>query len=571
MDIRRIQQRLNSATSKESQNVDNFLKVNLESSSRLLPTDQINKIIDVGEQFNKERQSSKFYRLIGTLYPLVSNVLFNITGSRSWSSFNDPIFKKPPLNSVNTGKDDLTYSKSIDTYLREVDGWWGYFDPDIRKSGLCNYFDMEPTRNRFSFTPDINNANKKNWELTITYPYISDKTHYMVNDGLIIFDKQSVSIGGRNMIALGTPVLHNLTIGNTVRINGTNFDGDYTVISTGLNNGDLKGYYFAIDLDDSVTNIGSNSRMKKVFAGQESEYYFRKFKKIKTRSSSVVETDDYEIYNVAFSQNIYNDPITQFVFNEDIDVSDLTDNLGRPLSELYLTMVKTNSSDNVFSFGSVSSGIEVPFMAELNNSSNSGLAYLRDIPVIHKIHNGGSSPFPTHTPLESNITISDTDFYGDVVEYNRFQVIETVLGNVCHRFNTINRETIPVNTSVAQGARQEGYYYKAHQLIKIRDFSTYIEQGDLSTFNIPSYAEDLGDGRFLWRDLLDIGFNDAKENTLDYPFLNGSHYIYQNYCFGIKRQDPFAHWELYYPTFPGDPIGDSMTDNFTINQDDDVC
>jgi hypothetical protein len=50
---------------------------------------------------------------------------------------------------------------------------------------------------------------------------------------------------------------------------------------------------------------------------------------------------------------------SQFVFNEDIDISELTDNLGRPLTELYLTTIKTDS-DSLFS--SVSSGIDTPFM-----------------------------------------------------------------------------------------------------------------------------------------------------------------------------------------------------------------
>jgi hypothetical protein len=35
---------------------------------------------------------------------------------------------------------------------------------------------------------------------------------------------------------------------------------------------------------------------------------------------------------------------------------------------------------------------------------------------------------------------------------------------------------------------------------------------------IPDYATDLGDGRFLWRDILDIGFNENGSTIIDYPF-----------------------------------------------------
>ncbi len=152
-----------------------------------------------------------------------------------------------------------------------------------------------------------------------------------------------------------------------------------------------------------------------------------------------------------------------------------------------------------------------------------------------------------------------------------------------HRFNTINRETAPTlnyvssigvsssTTAAILGPRQEGYFYKAHHLIRIREFSAYVEQGDQFTEGIPSYAVNLGDGRYLWRDLLDIGFNESIDKVIDYPFLNGSHYMYDNYCFHVRRQDPFDNWGLFWSNFPADPIGERMTDKFTTNSAEDVC
>jgi hypothetical protein len=121
------------------------------------------------------------------------------------------------------------------------------------------------------------------------------------------------------------------------------------------------------------------------------------------------------------------------------------------------------------------------------------------------------------------------------------------------------------------GPRPEGYYYKAHHLIKIRDFSSYIEQGDEKTYGIPEYAVTLNDGKYYWRDYLDIGTNDIKNDFVNYPFLNNSHYIYQNYCFEVKRQDPFDNWDLYFSKFPSDPIGNAMDNKFKINISDNVC
>lgn len=585
MSTERIQQRLGVETSKESANTDTLLKISLDSSERLLPPDSINKIVNESEQFNKERQNSSYYRILGTLNATVSNPLFNLNDSTLLDDFTWKGFNYSDLNTGQFRFDNPVYSEAIKNYLKEQDGWFGYIKPDSKKKNLCSFFDMEPKRERFSFIQDINpfHAPKhtpvKNWGLTITYPHSIDSGHTMVNTGLLIVESKPVIVSEKQMVAFGMPCLHNLNVGDTVVITGTNgYDGEHTIVRTGLDNGELKPYYFVIDAAPTGS-ISSNSRMKRKINGFESKYYFRIFRKVKTRNAPIIELDDYEIYKLAFSQNIFNDKIAQFVFNEDIDISNLIDNLGRPLSELYLTIVKTDSN-NLFS--SVSSGIETPYLSDLTNSDT--ITYLQAVPVINRIHNGGTLPFTSHTPLETNVVITNLDYYGDVVEYNISEVKETVLADVSHRFNTRNRETSPSMTyitnnntipaltnTISLGPRQEGYFYKAHQLIKIRDFSLYIEQGDINTVGIPDYAVNLNDGRYLWRDLIDIDTIQADGSVLDYPFLNGCHYMYNNYCFTVRRQDPFDNWGLYYGNFPADPIGKRITDKFDVNSEENVC
>ena len=218
------------------------------------------------------------------------------------------------------------------------------------------------------------------------------------------------------------------------------------------------------------------------------------------------------------------------------------------------------------------------------------LTYLLDIPAINKIHNDSvfNLPFISHTPLTPSVLISDNAFYGDLVEYNKIQVKETILADVSHRFNTVNRETtvpitynlslentelnLPATTYTTDlGPRQEGYFYKAHYSIPLKEYSDYVEQGDIYTVGIPDYAVNLGDGRYIWRDLLDIGVYKSDDRTLDYPFLNGCHYIYNNICFSLRRQDPFNNWGLYHNRFPADPVGDRTTDKFNFNSTTNVC
>jgi hypothetical protein len=558
--MERIQKILNSEISKKSVNTDTLLKINIEGKEKLLPPDEINKIINVGTQFNLERNNSPFYRIIGTINNNVSNALFNLSDDNNADLYTYRGFNYVDISTSTYRFNNSVYPNTIDEYLKESDGWYGYYNPNLTLNTVVKKIDMEPKRERFSFIPDVNPFHNqsarpiKNWELTITYPFGSDKTHPMINDGLLIVEAVPAIVATRNMVAFGMPCMHNLSIGDVVKISGTSgYDGEFVVIRTGLDNGDLKEYYFVVDLPPTGL-LNDNSRMKKMIGGFESEYYFRIFKKIKTRSTPMIENDDYDSYKLAFSENVYNDSVTQFIFNEDIDVSELKDNLGRPLSQIYLTVLKTASGfDSNKLFGAVSAGIETPFISKLNNSET--LPYLLDIPAINKIHNavadstGIISPFISHNPLSTNVNINNNTFYGDLVEYNKSQLKEFTLADVSHRFNTLSREfsapimkynisagnvenNIPPSTGTTTlGPRQEGYFYKAHHLIPIREFSDYVEQGDLYTEGMPTYAVDLGDGRFIWRDLLDIGVNQSNIEPIDYPFLNGCHYIHNNYCF----------------------------------------
>ena len=557
--------RLNSANSQEAVNEDSYGKIELQSKTHILPIGDVEKIINVGDQFNKERQESPYYRLTGTINSLFNNVLFNISEENSWEMFNDDLFRDgtfPPDSVSENDEEDFTYMESIAHHLQETQGWFGYQNPSNVANSVCAFTDMKPGRDLFTLTPK---NGIKNWELTITYPAASESINGDITyNGLLIVDSFDTVIGGRNMVTFATPVKHGLIQGEKVNIVGlSSNNGDYTVIRLGKDNGDLKDYYFTVEISDAIT-LSINPRMKRIFNGEKSIYYFRKFKKIKVKSSQeVMEDDDYEIYPLAFSQNIYEDKIQQFIINEDIDISNLTDNLGRPLSEIYITLMKT-SSGGVFT--PTKSGIDMPFIERID--SNNG------IPDIRRITGDVSS----HVPLDGDVIFDDEYFYGDVVEYNRLELSEKVLGEVYDRFNTINREGTASITdadfsglTVQLGSRQEGYLYKPHHKIKIREYSNYVEQGFSTTLNKPSYAINMMDGRYLWRDLLDIGFNDIQESAVDYPFLNGVHYLNECMSIGLKRQDPFGYYGLLHTANPPDNPGILMDDNIIIKNSQDVC
>ena len=129
--------------------------------------------------------------------------------------------------------------------------------------------------------------------------------------------------------------------------------------------GDDKAIYYLIDhkyvnIDDKCQNFS----FKKVVDGEELKYYVRIFSRLPNWKGCEVKIDKHQLYGtdknliakyqtldhdfenhisqLAFAKNIYGDDISQIVFSDDIDISYLHDNLGRPLTSIYLTILKNN-------------------------------------------------------------------------------------------------------------------------------------------------------------------------------------------------------------------------------------
>jgi hypothetical protein len=574
--MEREQHRLPATNSREAIKKDTFMNVSLSNKSKLLPLTDIHRVLNIQEQFNKERQKSGVYRLLTTVNTTFNNVLFDLT---TWNTLNLMRDQSIPPNNTFNDDADFNFDDSIKNNINIVGGWYGKLEKiNVTNNNSCIFTQFTPTANKFSLLPYDKGGNVyvKNWEVKVTYPKSKDSNHYLVNGGLLIVDKFLSIVGGRQMLGLTTPTKHGLTQGDFINIynlTGIYTNKQYRVVKLGNDKGELNDYSFVIDVEKIPTaNISTDpvitslTRFKRVINGEESSYYFRIF-------STLTDLGDYEVYPLAYSKTLYNDKMVQISVNQDIDVTGLVDNLGRPLSELYFTFIKTNS-DNTFT--NVKSGVKVPFLTTLDVPTPiSPNSQYRNVSDINRIHNGGNNPMVSHTPLETSVLPTNTDFYGDVVEYNKFELVEKVIAEVHHRFNSINREmnsTLLVDsTTLTLGPRYEGTYYKPHHLIKIRNYSNFIEQGDSNTVGVPDYAEDLGDGTFMWRDLMDIGFNDGK-GLLDYPFLNGAHYIHSNIRMWGRRQDPFNKYNLYYNTYPKDIYGEASNyKDISTNDGGDNC
>ena len=140
-------------------------------------------------------------------------------------------------------------------------------------------------------------------------------------------------------------------------------------------------------------------------------------------------------------------------------------------------------------------------------------------------------------PFFYNKTLTSGDTMdGDFCEWNNYDQNERVISEYRHK---IKFNTNYFYQSTGQPPTNEyGYYYDPHSPIQIREFSSYIEEGNESVVGIPDYAyfSQLSNS-FRWRDLLPYGFIDEDFNGTDYPFLNGKHYPYTNIVFRITPEN----------------------------------
>lgn len=319
--------------------------------------------------------------------------------------------------------------------------------------------------------------------------------------------------------------------------------------------------------DDDISDIlfdNYNFRLRHLVSGIESRYYIRLFKKVpnlKKRKQNLTEeivkgesnitfdeyitenamdknrTDttadimldfDREQYKLAFSKTIYNDDATQLTFTDNIDVSYLKDNLGRPLTELYVTILKANRGHDKWyeekkpgddtveyshCFGEVSSGFDFSLIKKDANNQNNILALKSDIGDI-KLQNQIDGNCDVYENNITNIGLTYdgatvyNEFMGDIAEFCPSTVTETVLEPVCHRFNTMQRELGSSNSSfytmqydeitsddydldnfnvdtttcddengTVSFQRKEGYYFNPHYQVILKEFGSINQDG----------------------------------------------------------------------------------------------
>ena len=510
---------------------------------------------------------------------------------------NGDIINEELAASTNTGKTDLhvyhvdnimSFEEAYAYHMTEKDGWFGFNNvgyieiPNASNGKLsvnklmnnnkaCEFIDMYPDRSLYSFIPKRNiyrSRVERNWDYCITYPYESDYDKFNEVMGFdfcartftYAWNKGEDSLGssiranvttgktsnGFDCYVFKTVIKHNLTYGDTVRITpfrtGTSVSEiEITISGLGDVDGTDKEHCFRIytnQINNGLPNLPNSKLFFPVWVRRLSNstgcvYYFRKFKKILNSDGSELNSS---IGKLAFGENIYGDRVAEVIYTDDINVGGLKDNLGRPLSEIYFTVVKTNRGhdlwyeENKFSdirveyshcFGDVTSGIDM-----INEETN------YNVRKLHNVHHTGVTKYTGFTKgsysvrdyhsgltrfmgnlippkaIETGITEDKFDeFYGDIVEFDPSTNKETVLEVVYHRFNTAQRELC-----------KPGYYDLRYDILIGDDFDTgtVVRSGNTqSTYNGFTVLSD-ETGR-------DLGVSTAQKTSLSGAILRSTY------------------------------------------------
>ena len=429
------------------------------------------------------------------------------------------------------------------------------------------FIDMYPGREQFTFSPVYNsryNRIEYNWDIVLAYPsennYDLDlicgkfeksgggQTKY--NGLLVLSALRQEDINTNKVIRFETYTRHNLNEGDKFLLfmevkNGdegtyfTNFSNVFTVKE--LDNDDSE-YVFTISASDFPTYVNvkypgngmdeflyveggewigesyhnifedyANGlitfRIRKIVNGIPCVYYERKMRKLNFTDKN--ETDSVESieekYRLAFASTVYGDDCTQVTFKESIDIDGLKDNLGRPLTDIYVSFLKKNVGSETM-YDDKATTITSDKFKKVENSycfTNMSYGYIfSELPNYGEVEKRAAYSDIHCITSKTNVFDYEGDglWCGDIVEFSPSSFTETVIADAGFRFNTYQRDNISKDVKFTyheifhddysmseQGFKlrevtgeckpyTEGYYYKAYYPIHIKE-NTLIRQG----------------------------------------------------------------------------------------------
>ena len=226
--------------------------------------------------------------------------------------------------------------------------------------------------------------------------------------------------------------------------------------------------------------------------------------KFKRYFEVIATPSEFELFDAGFANNVYGEQGYSFDFTVDIDISNYFDNFGFPATELFLYVeyIKAATETIRKSRWSTTTGNELTPTTFSTKPLNIG-------DVVET---------STGVNIEDLIEYSEPNYY-QVQDSQQIFYIRTPYDGGPERLQWKYNPFIPLRLQ-----------YLSNEVYRANTGNTVYEQVQ----SIPSFATDLGNGNFVWRNILDQGFIDPLTGIgVNYPFVNKRRYLYSNIVFSV--------------------------------------
>lgn len=555
---------------KSAPRTDQFINVPLAQTSKDLVEYDRSVDLNLVNVFEEERQLSTIFRPVTKFTILFENA---ISGSTTYVPYRDNLYYTDAIKNAQ----DYYYQGNQPSVpplpTNQTVPWDGLpqypeFDFIRTDNSVVGY--TQPPNNHLTFKNV--SATTYNWSHYVSYPFANDFTKtlftvepdssltwsWIASNGIPYY----VVVGSNqqtNNIVFKCPMKHGLSVGEFVYLS-VNYNGNqmFQVTSLGDGGSGSEEYIFNIRNVGYIGNTfltNTQGTFRRVInaansADTISQYYIRKHKIITDPNCAV-------LVNAGFERNIYGDKKKCEIkvltpnqkqrtsikegsrsytlsFNCDIDISQYRDNQNRPLTQLFFTTIWrgyfgwTRNMKQGWDFNTfLQDKKPQTWWDQSNPNSNTNIPQGQYTSLV------GSGPFYYNELLQSGDTID-----GDFCEWNNFDQFERVISTYQHKIK-FNQNWFGVTSNTQNSTNQIGYFYQPHNPIQIGAFSDYIEEGSsTNVVGIPPYAYySTTNALFRWRDLYPYGFIDNEGVGIDFPFMNGAHYPYENTIFRITPEN----------------------------------
>jgi hypothetical protein len=580
---------LGSLRYKGSPNTDLSIQIGLEETQKQQVEYDRTSNINLEQVFQDERQSSNKFRPTCKFSIIFKNAYSGQTiGNPPYPPFEQNLYY---VNAQETVIQRCNPNSNFPWGGFPLYNEFDFIRNDYNVSGYTTALGSTPPHINFV----AKSASSYNWNFFISYAFENDynkqlqatfkvpndptplypTVNWTVSNGIPFVIKNS-TYNGRNIIEFRSPIKHGLSVGeffqvsSNFRYTGSSIIDTHQVYSLGDDTFGSDEYVFNIvniGFTGSTFNDGGQGTAKRLLLKDNvtdtiSKYYIR-------RNKILTNIDDIVVTKTGFEQTAFRnvkkyEPANltpnltsrisvkegsqaySVTINNILDINNLLDNQKRPLSELFFTVmwkgyfgwtfgVNDSQTNNYypmkqgwdFNIPSVNNN-NTPNNWWDNNFSLSNTTF--SFSDYQKNINGNPYNFTYLNTLQKGDELD-----GDLCEWNDFEQKERVISRVYHKIK-FNPNLFDINQSQATtNSNQRGYYYNPLHPMTIRVFSDYIESGDKRIVeNIPNYSYfTTTNDQFIWRDLYPYGYVDSSGLGVDYPFLNGVHYPYNNFIFRI--------------------------------------